>query len=210
MYAVRRRFFPLVFGAAVLVSAGCSDSTAPADGDGDLTADERSELAVQIGALFAQGLAGSALGSAANDASLRVVPAPFHISFSATVPCPKGGTTDLTVTADGTIDEATESVTATVSSTNRPTNCGIDVHGKTFLITGEFESEASASIVNGEPVGENTASLRGEFDWRTPNGRRSGHCSVNYVAKANYTTKRAEVTGQFCGALLSVSGPLTS
>jgi hypothetical protein len=209
MYVVRRSL-PVVLGVALLAGTACSDTTAPADGDGPLTADERSELAVQIGALFAQGLAGSVLGSAANDASLRVVPAPFHISFSVTLPCPKGGTTDLTVRADGTIDEATESVTATASSTNKPTNCGIDVHGKTFFITGEFESEASARIVNGEPVGENTASLSGEFDWRTANGRRSGHCSVNYVAKANYTTMRAEVTGQFCGALLSVSGPLTS
>jgi hypothetical protein len=207
MLAVRRRSLSLMLGAALLSAGACNDSTAP--DNTPLSGDESRELAIQIGALFAQGFAGNVVTSRAADVSLSVIPTPFNVSVrNLRVPCPEGGFTLVTASATGTIDNATQSITATVTGTHTPTDCGVRAHGKTFVISGEFESEANVRVVNGLPVGENTARLTGEFDWRT--GRRSGHCLVSYLARANYTTNRAEVTGNFCGTEMTFTGPLTS
>jgi hypothetical protein len=211
MPLVRRRSVSLLVGAVLLSAGACSDSTAP--DTTPLSADESRDLAVQIGALFAEGLAGSVVASRAADASLSVIPMPFGFSVNKLrVPCPEGGFTLVTASADGTIDNATQSITATLSGINEPTACGVRARGKTFFITGKFKSDASVHVVNGLPDGENTASLIGEFDWRSANGRRSGHCVVNYVAKAIYATEgnRAEVMGDFCGTRMTFSGPITS
>jgi hypothetical protein len=206
MSPVRRRSLGLVLGAALLTAGACSDGTAP--DNTPLSADESRELAMQNGALFAHGFAGSVVSRGADaGSSLSVVPTPFSFSVDIGVPCPRGGATRITATASGTIDNATQSITATASGTNKPNNCGVDAHGKTIFVTGEFESAASVRVVNGLPVGENTASFNGTFSWWTANGRRSGTCSVNYVAKANYSTNRADVTGHFCGSSISFSGP---
>jgi hypothetical protein len=123
---------------------------------------------------------------------------------------PRGWVHSRNCQHEGTIDNATQSITATASGTHRPTNCGVRAHGKTFFISGVFQSAASVHVVNGFPKGVNTASLTGEFDWRTANGRRSGHCVVDYDAKANYDANTAEVTGNFCGTEIRISGPLTT
>src|SRR3712207_5490504 len=118
MNAVRRRPLVLVLGA-LLVAAGCSDSTSPVDRGAALTAEERTELAMQMGALFGRGLTQlSTLPDRAGDASLSVVPAPFSVSFTATVPCPKGGSTRLSVTIDGTVDEDRKSTRLNSSHAN--------------------------------------------------------------------------------------------
>jgi hypothetical protein len=206
MYAARRRPFVLMLGAALLSAAACSDSTGP---NGTLTAEETSELALQMGAVFAGGVADPAASVAANGASFSVVPAPFSLAVDFTVPCPRGGNTRLTATVSGTVDEATESINANVEGRHRPANCGIDVHGKTFRTTGDLRTEAHVEAVNGVPVGIQTASLVGDFEWRASDGRR-GTCSVNYSASANYTTHVAVVTGNFCGSTISFTGPFTS
>ena len=209
MSPVCRRSVSWLFGAALFSAGACSDSTAPENTP--LSADESRALAIEIGALFAQGLAGSAVASRAGDASLSVIPVPFGFSVTnLRVPCPEGGATTVTASVSGTIDNAAQSITATAHGTNKPANCGVVAHGKTIFVTGEFESDASIRVVNGLPRGENTASLNGQFSWRTANGRRSGTCSVDYVAKANYDTNRAEVTGDFCGTRMTFTGPLTS
>jgi hypothetical protein len=211
MPIVRRPSVTLLVGALLLSGGACSDSTAP--DTTPLSADESRDLAVQIGALFSQGLAGGVVASRAADASLSVIPVPFGFSVeNLRVPCPEGGATTVTASVNGTVDNATQSITATLSGTNEPTACGVRAHGKTFFITGKFKSNARVHVVNGLPDGENTASLIGEFDWRSANGRRSGHCVVNYVAKAIYARdgNRAEVTGDFCGTRMTFSGPITT
>jgi hypothetical protein len=210
MSPVYRRSLCLVLGAALLSAGACSDSTAP--DNTPLSADESRELAMQIGTLFAQGFTGGAVASRAGDGSTSFsVPAPFSFTVNnLRVRCPEGGSTVISVTASGTIDKATQSITATASGSNNPSDCGVRAHGKTIFVTGQLESSATVRIVNGLPRGENTARLNGRFSWRTANGRRSGECSVNYVAKANYDANSAEVTGDFCGTTISFTGPLTS
>jgi hypothetical protein len=198
---------PLAVAVAALFSAAaCSDSTAPR---GSLTAEETSELALQMGAHFASDFSGSAASASAGGAQLNAIPAPFNLSVDVNVPCPRGGNTRLTATISGTIDEAAESVNADVSGTERPKDCGYDVHGKTIWTTGSLTATAHVEVVNGVPVGTHTASLVGEFSWRTSDGRR-GFCTVNYNATANYTTHVATVNGNFCGSTIQFTGPLTS
>lgn len=205
MYAGCRRPLALVLGAALLSAAACSDSTGP---NGTLTAEETSELALQMGTVFAGDLASPAASVSADGASFSVVPAPFSLLVDVTVPCPRGGNSRLTVTLSGTIDEATESVNANADGRHRPSNCGLDVHGKTIRISGDLRSEAHVEAVNGVPVGTHTAALVGTFEWRAEDGRR-GTCSVSYNASANHRTNVAVVNGNFCGSTISFTGPFT-
>ena len=209
MLPARRRPLALVLVAALLSAAACKDSTAP---DSTLTAEETSELALQIGMQLSGGFAAStasAPSAAPHGASLSAIPMPFSVVVNVKLPCPRGGNTQLTATTSGVVDETTQSVTADVTGTQRPTDCGLDVHGKTFRITGELTARAHAAVKDGVPVGEQTASLDGSFRWRDDSGRH-GTCTVNYRASANYTTHVAVVNGNFCGTTVSVTAPITS
>jgi hypothetical protein len=206
MFAARRLPLAVVLGAALLSAAACSDSTAP---NGPLTPEETSELALQMGVHFGAGFSGSAASASAGGARFNAIPAPFSRSIDVSVPCPEDGTTRLTATIEGVIDEETESITADVSATQRPDDCGYDIHGKTIRVTGSLTATAHVEIVNGVPVGTHTASLAGEFSWRASDGRR-GTCVVNYNATANYTTNVATVNGNFCGSTIQFTGPLTN
>lgn len=195
----------LVLGAGLLTAAACSDSTGP---NGSLTPEELNELALQMGVGLSSDLTGSAAVTP-NGVRLNAVPTPISASVDFTIRCPHGGTARITGSIEGTFDEATESAILDVSATQRPNDCGYDVHGKPIRATGMLTANAHVEVENGEPVGTQTASLVGEFSWRTSDGRR-GSCSVNYSASANYTTKVSTVNGSFCGATIRFSGPLTS
>jgi hypothetical protein len=190
--------------AAALAAACSNDSTGPR---GSLTSDELRELARQVGIHLAAGLSGSAASFSKGGAALSSIPLPLDISFRVTVPCPVEGTTRVDATVSGNFDEAAQSLTATASSTNTSTNCGFPVHGKTIWVDGTLTSAASVNVVNGVPVGAQTASLVGSFSWRTSDGRSGGPCEVDYSATANYTTNQAQVDGRFCGSEIHFSGP---
>jgi hypothetical protein len=202
----RSRPLALVFGAALLSAAACSDSTGV---KGSLTAAESRALAIQMGTHMARGLSGSASAASAGGAQLNATPAPFSLSVNFEVLCPKGGKTRLKAAFSGQIENSTQSITADATGTNEPNDCGFDVEGKTIWVTGLLTSNAHVDVVNGVPVRENRASLEGSFRWRSSDGR-SGNCDVAYTAKANYTTNVADVTGNFCGASIQFTGPLTS
>jgi hypothetical protein len=205
MLAARRRPLALVLGAVLLSAAACGDSTGPR---GSLTQEETSELARQMGTHFVSAFTPSAAVASKGDASLNAIPAPFNLSVDVTVPCPQGGNTRVTTSVTGNVDNATQSLTATADGTNKLTACGFDVHGKTVWVTGELTSHAEVNVVNGLPAGVQTARLTGEFDWRTSD-QRSGTCAVSYTATANYRTRRAVVSGNFCGSTINFDGPLT-
>jgi hypothetical protein len=207
MFRARRRPLALVLGAALLSAAACSDSTGP---NGALTDEETRELALQMGVGFTGGFSASAASASTNAAHLNAIPEPFNWTVNnVEVDCPRGGSTRLTATLSGTIDEATESIDVDLSGTQRPNNCGFDVHGKEIRVTGSLTANAHIEVKNGLPAGTHTASLVGEFDWRASDGRR-GTCTVNYSATANYTTNVATVNGNFCGSTIQFTGPLTT
>jgi hypothetical protein len=217
MLAARRRSLTLVAAAAFLVGpAACSDSTAP---DATLTPEEARELALQMGldlsVTSSSAASASAASASAGDAQLNAVPAAFKFSITdVEIPCPRGGNTRVSATFEGTIDdkgtfnEADDAVVADVNGTQRLNNCGYEVHGKTFRLTGSLTMTAHVETDNGLPVGTHTASVAGEFTWRASDGRR-GTCAVSYNATANYTTDRATVNGSFCGSTVTFDGPLT-
>jgi hypothetical protein len=205
MYVAPRRFLTLVLGAALLSADACSDSTGPRR---SLTPEEANELARLMGAQFASAFMPSAALANKADASLNAVPEPFAIAIDVTVPCPEGGSTRVSMSASGNVDHATQSVTATADGSNKPNGCGFDVHGKTVRVTGELTSHAEANVVNGRPVGVQMARLGGQFSWEASDGR-SGTCAISYTATANYTTRRAVVSGNFCGSTINVDAPLT-
>jgi hypothetical protein len=202
----RSRPLALVLGAALLSAAACSDSTAV---KGSLTAQESSALALQMGTLMARGLSASASVAGAGGVQLNAIPAPFSLSVNFEVPCPKGGKTRLKATLSGQVENSTQSITADATGTNEPDDCGFDVEGKTIWVTGLLTSSAHVDVANGVPVRENRASLKGRFHWRASDGR-SGDCDVDYTAEANYLTNVADVNGNFCGATIRFTGPLTS
>jgi hypothetical protein len=201
--SVPRRLI-LVIGAALLTAAACSDSTGPV---GSLTSEELNELARQMGIGLSTDLSASA-SSSAGGLRLNAVPQPVDADISVTVPCPIRGRTHITASVDGTFDEETESGVLDVTATQRPDDCGFDVHGKIIRVTGSLTANAHVELANGLPVGTHTAKLVGEFSWRASDGRR-GNCSVNYTATANYTTNVGTVNGNFCGTSIQVTGPLT-
>jgi hypothetical protein len=134
---------------------------------------------------------------------------PISASVDFTVRCPRGGSARITGTVDGIVDDETESATIDVSATQRPNDCGYQVHGKTIWTTGLLTANAHVEVANGLPVGVHTASLVGEFSWRANDGRR-GSCTVDYSASANYTSNVSTVNGNFCGSTIQFSGPLTT
>ncbi|MFN2564085.1 MAG: hypothetical protein ABR499_03630 [Gemmatimonadaceae bacterium] len=206
MYAPRRCPLALFLGAVLLSAAACSDATAP---NGDLTPEEARELAAQIGIHLSAAIAEGTSSASAGSASLNAIPTPFSFSADVTVRCPRGGTARLMGTISAIVDKATRSITADVTGTHRPNDCGFPVHGKTFRTTGSLSGTAHFEAENGLPVGTHTATLSGEFSWRASDGRR-GTCTVNYTASANYTTNVAVVNGSFCGSTIQFTGPLTS
>jgi hypothetical protein len=202
-----RRSPLLALGATLVMAAACSDSTGL---NGTLTAEERSELALQVGALARSSFMASGTASRAADGlSARTVPVPFRFAIDVTVPCPRGGNSRVTGEASGTVDNASNSIVAEADVTHRPNDCGVDVHGKTFRISGVLTTEANVRVENGVPIGTQTATLTGNFDWESA-GRGSGTCAVSYSASVNYQDNKAVVTGNFCGSTISYEGPLTS
>jgi hypothetical protein len=202
----RRSPLALAIPAAFLFASACGDSTAPND---TLTPEEATELAAQMGAAFATDLAPAAAAGRAGGATLNAIPAPFGVSVDFTVPCPRGGTTQLTASVTGTVDDATESLEANLSGSQRLNECGYLVHGKTIETTGLLTTTAYVKIENGLPAGTHTVNLSGSFDWRASDGR-SGTCTVSYNASANYKDRVATVNGNFCGATIHATGPLTT
>ena len=200
-----RRPFALVAGVALCAAAACGDSTAP---DATLTDDEAIELARQMEIHFTGGFSSSTAPEGAG-VQFNTVPEPFNVPVDVSVPCPRGGNTRLTGTVSGTMDEATESLTAHLNGTHRPTNCGYDVHGKTISISGSLTTTAHVEVANGVPIGRHAATLVGEFNWRASDGRR-GTCAVDITSTANFSSRISTLTGTLCGSPIQLSRPLAA
>jgi hypothetical protein len=194
--------------ALSLVACG-GDSTGP---KGTLSADESTELAMQ--------LASTVQGSAATSASaqmsrhvdgLNLSAAPVSLNLDTTVPCPLGGQTHLTLAVSGTVDQQTQTATLDLTGTNTPQECGYHVKQTTVHVTGHpsLTSTAHVSVDHGQPVGLQSFTAGGGFSWSTDDGR-SGSCTLEYTASANYTTNVVAVHGSVCGTTIDYSGPIAA
>jgi len=189
--------------------AACSDTTGTS-GD-QLTAEESAWLAMTLGSQTSAAAGTRASISAAEGAAAESsVPSPFSFALDLTVPCPLGGNAKVAATMAGTVDQATHSLTADLTGSLAPAACVVrSERGVSFTLTGTpaLTSASHVAFTNGQPTGEHTASLQGGFSWSASDGR-TGTCTVDYTARANYGTNQATVNGSFCGSTVSYAGPL--
>ena len=168
---MRHRSVRALAGALATLSilAACSDATG-SSGDA-LTAEESAFLAMTLGSQTgaAAGMSRASITSRQSmSASATSVPSPFQFSLETTVPCPLGGSARVSAAMTGTVDQATQSLTADLDGSLAPAGCIVrSEKGVSFTLTGtpSLASEAHVAFVDGRPSGEHTASLAGGFSW---------------------------------------------
>ena len=204
---MRVRTFSLSAMLLVAAAAACSDATGPKN---SLTKDESMDLAAQLGDAIA-GSPTSASGPSFNrvplGASASTAPTTTTVHLSAeSLPCPQGGTTTITVDINATIDATTHSMTADVSGTNAPQDCGFFAQHHVVFVTGtpSITTTAHVEVTNGVPTGVQTVTGKGSFDWKTKDGR-SGSCQIDYTVSHDFTAHTKSITGTFCGTTLQVT-----
>ena len=202
-----RRIATFVLVAAA--AAGGGDSTGPRGG---LTQREATALALQLSGVASAasgGMASPAIAAPQSSAAFAVIPSPINLGMQTTVPCPKGGSAKVSVTIAGTIDQATQSITADVTGSFVPTACAVTADAVTLTLSGPpgLETATHVSVVNGQPTGVQTLSVTGGFTWASSDGR-SGSCTVDYKATADAAANKATLKGTVCGTVVDYSGPL--
>ena len=193
---------------ALSITACGGDATGP---HGALSADESAELAMQLGATAAMSAAGSVQASRVPNTpglSLAAVPVTMTIDDPA-VPCPLGGQTHLSFSLSGTVDQAAQTANLEMSGTNAPQNCAFRVRQAIVHVTGSVTQTAHINVDHGAPIGLQTFSSNGSFDWSTNDGR-SGTCSIESTVSADYANNTLTVHGSACGTTMNYSGPLTA
>jgi hypothetical protein len=195
--------------AALTFATACDDTSTGTSGD-RLTESEAAFLASTLGTQSSAAASSRVSSISADVAARSSVPSPFNFSLETTVPCPLGGNSRVTASMSGMIDQAAHSLTADLAGSLAPSGCILrSREGVSFTISGTpgLSSDAHVDFTNGQPTGVHTASLEGSFNWTASDGR-SGACSVDYAATANYTSNEASVNGDFCGSRVTFTGPL--
>ena len=180
---------------------------------GSLSADESAALAMQISSTIQSSAGSTAAASMTRVPSmpgLSLASSPVSLNLDTTVPCPLGGQTHLTLTVSGSVDQQAQTAALDLSGTNAPQDCGYHVKQATVHVTGtpSLTQTAHVSVDHGAPTGVQSFSSHGSFDWSTSDGR-SGSCSLDYTATADYSTSTVTVNGTVCGTTIQYSGPLT-
>jgi hypothetical protein len=179
---------------------------------GSLSADESAQLAMQLGSTVAAQAASSAQASMTRSVpGLNLAAVPVSLNVDATVPCPLGGQTHLTLAVSGSVDQLAQTATMDLTGTNAPANCGYRVRQAIVHVTGtpSLTHTAHVSVDHGLPVGTQTFSTNGSFSWTADDGR-SGSCSIESTTTADYSANTVTVHGSICGTTIDYSGPLTA
>ena len=200
----------VVSGLTLLALAACGgDSTGP---KGTLTSDEKAELAMQLmSTVQAQAATSAGAQMSRHVDGLNLSAAPVSLNIDTTVPCPLGGQTHLTLSVTGSVDQQAQTATLDLTGTNAPQDCGYHVKHVDVHVTGNpsLTQTAHVSVDHGQPVGAQTFTAGGGFSWSTNDGR-SGSCTLDYTATANYTTNTVTVHGSVCGTTIDYSGPIAA
>jgi hypothetical protein len=134
-----------------------------------------------------------------------------NATLDTSVPCPLGGTNHLTFTLTASVDDATQSMTADMTGTQAPAECGFKAKQVDVFVTGtpNLTHTVHLAIDHGLPSGVQSSTLKGSFDFHTSDDR-SGSCTVDWSTEANYTTMRVKVDGTFCGSTFHYDGPIAA
>jgi hypothetical protein len=179
--------------ALALSTGACSDST----GVSSLDQAAAMELAAEMGfGLIFMGMEFWGSGSGASMAAASTVLA-NTATFSETVPCDAGGTTAVQGSwTDGLNEEGTG--TFSFSSTQTPSNCGMNTSQGVFTVNGNPNLSASATATVQEwDLMTMVMSMGGGFTWSGQGG--SGSCNINIDYSFNFQTFSLTMTGSVCG-----------
>lgn len=200
--------FPgIAIAVAVLAPLACAPRGAVRPG---LRPDEAVAIAAQVHMNVAAALPGAATSAqlvSNSPASAGWV----TTSIDRTVPCPRGGLTQMSGQVTGQFDALTQAMYANVASRQVPFGCAHTIQGVSVYTTGapDLITMAHVVAVDGMSAGIHTVTAKGGFTWTASDGR-SGSCTVDYSSKADYTAKTFSVIGSFCGTALRYHGRLAS
>ena len=194
----------------LLAIAACDSSTGPSAG---ITQADANKLAADIDGVSSLGTSDLGLGAsfsivvppAGASASVSTAPTTFNNNFDVTRQCPKGGTVEFAGSIGGTGDRTTHSLTVDANATRTDDKCAFEARNRSAIITitGKLAYKGHLNIVNGLPVGLQTQSHEGSFNW--VRGTESGTCDINVSSQYDPATKIFTVTGTICGRDVSVT-----
>jgi hypothetical protein len=197
-----RSYLTLSASVLLVAAAACSELTGPKSA---LTADESAELAKQLGSAIISAPtseSGVSMNLIPSEANRSAAPTVIHIA-SQSIACPRGGTTSITVDITANVNQQAHTMTADVTGSQLPNNCGFLVRGHVVYVTATEPLSATAHVeyANGLPTGVHTVSGSGSFTWSTKDGR-GGSCTVDYDASTDYVNHTVNVSGSFCSTTL--------
>lgn len=189
---------------AALVLGGCGDDPAAVN-TGDLTEAEANAIAEF---LLTSTYSNAASAAQPGPSGPQAVPFTFSSQTDINVPCPLGGTVDISAHITVSGDTEVEGGSISVDMTEVHNSCSAEQEGTgiQFTLTGSpnlvSSFDAQSSATGDVSV---TGSLDGTIGWETAND--SGTCvvDIDYSASGNELTgaATATVTGSICGVTLT-------
>jgi len=196
-----RKTFATLAMVAALVLTGCGD-----DGGTGLDGDELSEdEAVALASAVLDLALGEGLEAAFSSFGPARAPIDIDQTVSLTPACPEGGSVELSMDFDGTVDPETGDVDVSFDLTQTHQSCGVSADGHSFVLDGDPNITMSYDV-SGNSGGnfDLDGSYSGGIEWEL-DGSRSGSCSINVTFSGNQSG--GEVSGSVCG--VSFSGNVT-
>lgn len=195
MRTISRNFIGLTIALALTVVACGEDATGVTSGDGLTSA----EVAVVIAAL---GSAFDSVGVAAQQvAAAGPALAAINISenFSLSVPC-ESGTLDVSGSMDGTVDDQTFAMDATLEVSWDPNGCVVSDDINTFTVDGAPRVTVTLDISSSEDIVSISGTETGGFSFTSSDGR-SGSCAIDvtFSLVTTATSVDSTITGTICG-----------
>jgi len=193
---MRKTIIPTLMAVTALTTA-CDEGTLVEPVEVGLAIEDLSLLAmdgdaITGGVVFAELFGAAASGVAASASEAR--------DFSRSRECPAGGTIEINGTVERT-ENGEGLVEATVTGTRDQVNCTRTREDRTLVINGSGTFEAHRMRVDGDPVGLQTTSWAGSFDWTKTVGDadpESGSCTYSLASVRNPETMTVHVTGTIC------------
>ncbi len=190
------RIFATALTAVVCLTAACDDGSV--DPETGLTIEDLSLVAMDGDAL-AGGIVFSQLFGAAEAGPAGVAAAAEEREFERSRPCSAGGTIELSGTINRT-QNGEGTVEATIEGTRTQNECARTREDVTMVVDGSGSFSAYRKRVNGEPVGNQTSSYEGSFDWTRTRGDevRTGTCTYRLESVRNPDSGKVRVSGMIC------------
>jgi hypothetical protein len=195
MRTISRNFIGLTIALALTVVACGEDATGVTSGD-ELTS---AEVAVVIAAL---GSAFDSVGVAAQQvaaAGPALAAININENFSLSVPC-ESGTLDVSGSMDGTVDDQTFAMDATLEVSWNPKGCVVSDDLNTFTVDGAPQVTVTLDISSSEDIVSLSGTETGGFSFTSSDGR-SGSCAIDVTFSLVTTASSVEstITGTICG-----------